>query len=162
VTISTREIKYEKTTQDIYNDYYQRVLSEAQSSSLHHEIPQPLLKIALDRFGKGNKEKQQNIIQAIWILLFGEGTTTTAPTITTTTKANTTTTTTTTVSPGGGSGGGGSGGSGNNTIDAELEASAKFNQSLIMRTRRTTKYKIEGNCKNAPKKHKDTEYDEDV
>jgi hypothetical protein len=159
VTISTREIKYEKTTQDIDNDYYQRVLSEAQSSSLHHEIPQPLLKIALDRFGKGNKEKQQNIIQAIWILLFGEGTTTTAATTTsatTTTKA--TTTTTTTVSPGGG----GSGGSGNNTVDAILEASAKFDKALVMRTRRTTKFKIEGNCKNAPKKHKDTEYDEDV
>lgn len=59
--------------------------------------------------------------------------------------------------------GGGSGGSGGNStsFEKELENAAKFNSSLLTRMRRTTKFKIEGNCKNPPKKHKDEEYVDD-
>lgn len=77
MSISSKGILQQQKTQDVESEYYNRLISEAQAAKaqggLNNEIPQPLLKIALDRFGKGNKEKQQNIIQAIWILLFGEG-----------------------------------------------------------------------------------------
>lgn len=63
-------VKNEKESLDI-----DRLVAEAQSThkGSPSEIPPPLLKIALERFGKGNKEKQMNILQAIWVLLFGDG-----------------------------------------------------------------------------------------
>jgi hypothetical protein len=113
--------------------------------TFYNEIPAPLLKTALEKFGKGNKEKQQNIVQAIWVLLFGEGTTTT-----------TTTTTKSPMNPMNPMNPNGM----NKTSSADdtLNKAAMFNSSLIMRARRPTKFKIEGNCKNPPKKHKDSEY----
>jgi hypothetical protein len=155
-----REIKYDEEWSNGRFIQNELVQSKAQSPgsqvTFYNEIPAPLLKTALEKFGKGNKEKQQNIVQAIWILLFGEGATTTSGTATskpTTPTTPSTGTGTTTKAPQ------------NDTnslpYDKELKEASKFNSALITRTRRTTKYKVDNNCKNPPKKHKDTEYVDD-
>lgn len=119
--------------------------------AFYNEVPAPLLKAALDKFGKGNKEKQQNIVQAIWTLLFGEATTTTAaPSVTTTT-----TTKATTAAPSNSSSTTPS--SSSAAFEKELEDAAKYDSSKMTRTRRPTKFQNKGYCKNPPKAHSDAE-----
>lgn len=137
---------------------------ELKSATSPNEIPEPLLKIALERLGSGNKQAQYGFIQSVWVLLFGDRTATT-------TKAPGSGGTATTTAPGAGGstttkapGDGGTTdanvtGSGNMTINQQLAAAARFNASLIDRTRRPTKYMFKGNCKNPPTKLPDTEYD---
>lgn len=152
---SAREIKSNaewKNDHFIQNESFKPKLQSSSSPvTFYNEIPAPLLKTALEKFGKGNKEKQQNIVQAIWVLLFGEGTTTTMkPATNKPTPAPPTSNSTNTP------------GTSTNDFDKKLDKARSFDPKLITRTRRTTKNKVEGNCKNPPKKHKDTEYDEDV
>lgn len=71
---SGREIKYNEEWKN--GPFISSQLDKPKSQSpaapvtYYNEIPAPLLKTALDKFGKGNKEKQQNIVQAIWVLKF--------------------------------------------------------------------------------------------
>lgn len=83
-----------------------------------------------------NKAERQGLIQLIWEFLFGIGTTTVKPTTDSPSDGS--------GSDGSGSGGSGSGGSGSGSGGTTAPPN---------RTRRPTKYKNRGYCKNPPKMH---------
>lgn len=84
--------------------------------------------------GDKTKAERQGLLQLIWEFLFGFGTTTTA--------GPSDNTVTTTANPGGGGSDGSGSGSGSSATTAPPN-----------RTRRPTKYKNRGYCKNPPKTH---------
>lgn len=118
-------VKYtDKWDQDnIIRSEYKQIPREVEADDLSNAAA-PELRLKLEEFVKNNKNlRQQDLIAQIWHLIFGSRTTTTTESPSGTTTTTTTAATTTDLS------------------DATLSG----------RTRRTTKYKIRGYCKNPPK-----------